>query len=1637
MGALSLLVLTMAVAHSVQGAGGNGPILSSVHAGVAASDASRPDFVPGEILVKLRDTAASAVALQSFPATSQGASARLASAVGAFGSFSQRHGVVSTQLLFQEDEGASATTTPQASKAFPNRVASVQSAYPLRSLRAAASARAPRLDNIYKIRLANHGEDIQAACRELAADPAVEYAVPNHIAYTSAVPNDPLFAQQWAHTVTSTVQAWDIERGNNSVIVAVIDTGVDYTHEDLAANIVRSGSAGGPGIGGYDFVDIDVAAYAASGLKPIVGEDYTTVDNDPMDFNGHGTHCSGIVAATADNGLGVSGVAPGALVMPVRAGFSIMYGSSECGVLESSAIANAIRYATDHGADIISMSFGGREDPVQRDAVAYAASMGVVLVAAAGNDSSSLFAYPANLPAVISVAATNLSGNRASYSNFGAWVDVAAPGGDYTAGGMILSTVPRVGGAICDPSGYRALQGTSMATPYVAGVAALMLSHNPELTPAQVEQIMKRSADQANSKEYIGSGQINTLKALSLQPLAARIIIDSPLSPSRVAAAMVPIIGTIDGSGAGAYRVYYGAGIYPSDWKLIGSGSAPVSNATLAQFDTTSLPSDGTYTIKVVVDANGDSLSQTTHLFVDHGARAGWPIKLDPRFDGLFTDWTGGMVLSDLDNDGRAEIVARSIDKLYVLKSDGSPAAGWPQILPLGGLAFGLSVAPSVGDIDGDGRKEIVVLSGAILSVYSAQGVMRNGFPVNLGRTVDPWDLTGIGSPVLLADLDNDGQMEIVFKLTSCAASIMERIEVYKADGTRYMNWPFLFDAAHGTGGREISFTHLAAFDIDNDGKKEIVGLGRRFINPPPPLAEHQAALYVWNYNGSLRSGYPLELPATYNLGYDNGVSPTVVDIDGDGKMEIGVVNDEGSSVTGSGNFSYYKLNGVAVQGWPVPFQNQLFANASVGDINNDGELETVFGTINGPGASDVYAFRRDGSLLPGWPISVPCGFVSEVIIADVDGDGVSEIVAATGAFMRIGEGAVYAWKAFGALAAGFPKYTQIDGLLMNGVNASLAVGDIDGNGKSELVALCVNGEMYVWNLTSSAIQPRLSWPMALHDPQQSMDVRGVNDRKVITLPGRIQAEDYDLGGEGSGYHDATKGNAGGQYRSEDVDIEACADSGSGYNLGWTDAGEWLNYRVNVINTGKYTFTARLASAAPGTKSMNISLDGNPIGTFSFSDASGWQSWRDVTLSNVSLTAGTHSLRMTMNTSGLNVNYVEAQPQPNVPPVANAGPDLSVAVNALVTLDGRLSYDPDSGPSSLSIAWTQLSGPPVTLSGATSSLSPTFRPSVAGSYTFRLTLNDGAAIRTDEVAVAVKDRQYTALPGRIQAEDYTLGGEGVGYHDTTIGNSGGQYRNDNVDIETCADAGGGRDVGWVVAGEWLAYDVTVAQAGNYKLTARVASAVAGTKTLNVMVDGVSKGSISFTANSGWQNWSDQVLGNIALTGGAHELRLVMTTGDFNINYLDVSSADANLISNGDFANGLNSWSAYWASANLGYAINDAQSAKMVISSAGSNPFDIQLFQVVGLAASRTYTLTFTMKSEGRNKPFKMVVEHNGDPWTKYVERQYQSTQAAGTVEAYSLSWTQPTTDATVKIGFHFGTYNTDDVWLDNVVLSSN
>lgn len=450
----------------VQASSGISKYVMQIFPATEISTARQSDFVTGEMLVGYDDTAS------TFSAQS----------IGAFS--------------FQG-------TTQYQNR--PNRV----------SIHTAATASLPTDEGDHHLKI-----QTLEAIKAMSAQTGVRYAEPNYIRYPLAQPNDPLFGNQWHYNQMSLPQAWDITTGSsidgNDVIVAVIDTGVYLAHEDLANQLTA----------GYDFISNTTNASDGDGI-----------DSDPDDpgdgfvlsaSSWHGTHVAGTVAAETNNSLGGAGVSWNAKVMPIRvlgASGATSYDLAQ-GIYYAAGLSNSSGTLPDQPADIINMSLGGfSSTTTEEEAISQASSAGVVIVAAAGNESTSLSSYPAAYDGVISVSATDFEDNLASYSNFGSTIDIAAPGGDtgvdLNSDGLpdgIISTLVDLQGTT-RTSGYQGYQGTSMAAPHVAGVIALMLAVNPDLTPGQIDELMEQGVlsddlGSAGRDDLFGYGRINANKAV-------------------------------------------------------------------------------------------------------------------------------------------------------------------------------------------------------------------------------------------------------------------------------------------------------------------------------------------------------------------------------------------------------------------------------------------------------------------------------------------------------------------------------------------------------------------------------------------------------------------------------------------------------------------------------------------------------------------------------------------------------------------------------------------------------------------------------------------------------------------------------------------------------------------------------------------------------------------------------------------------------------------------------------------------------------------------------------------------------------------------------------------------------------------
>jgi subtilisin family serine protease len=452
------------------------------------------NVIPGEVIVKLRDDTAPQITESIPTGPTRGHSA----------------------------PGPSATGISALDSALAElRASSITRLHPPASTFSMSAEAATAVAATFRVRF-EAKTDPQAAANQLNNVDGVEYAEPNRYRETSATPNDPSFPSQWGLTKINCPAAWDRTTGSANVTAAVIDTGVDLDHPELAALLVP----------GQDLVDLGPNPTPPPGFH--FEGDFMGRDNDPQDEVGHGTHVAGTIACASNNGTGVAGVTWNCRLMPVKVLTRIVNNANPAdvrGVGSAADIAAGIRWAVDHGARVLNLSLGGNVDTqVERDAVAYAVAQGAVVIAAMGNgfQQGNQTSFPAAYPDVVAVGAIDQNDQRAFFSQTGPHIDVAAPGVG------VLSTVW--------DNGFATMSGTSMATPHVSGVACLVWSCNSSLTAAQVADILRQTArplrdnpaDPVPNDNY-GHGCVDAQAALQRacpQPASRPIVTCSPSRPT-------------------------------------------------------------------------------------------------------------------------------------------------------------------------------------------------------------------------------------------------------------------------------------------------------------------------------------------------------------------------------------------------------------------------------------------------------------------------------------------------------------------------------------------------------------------------------------------------------------------------------------------------------------------------------------------------------------------------------------------------------------------------------------------------------------------------------------------------------------------------------------------------------------------------------------------------------------------------------------------------------------------------------------------------------------------------------------------------------------------------------------------------
>lgn len=988
--------------------------------------------------------------------------------------------------------------------------------------------------------------------------------------------------------------AWRITTGRKDVIIAVLDSGIDWGERDLVNQFYLSKGelpppqdADGHSILGVfdlngdgvfnlqdyandprvfdanengildpgdliqifsDGVDDDGNGY----VDDISGWDFFEEDNDPFDnvtFH-HGTNRSKEAAAQGDNGLEGIGVAPGATLLEVRIGDSF--------IVDGNDFAQGLLYAVDNGAQVVAAAVGSYNNSrFAKEAVEYTHRQGVVLIASAADENSFHHNFPSNYDHAVAVKAivpdsflppfedqlaplTTTFLQHSGCSNYGGRIDVSLPTESCSSG----------------------------ATGLASGLGALIISRGrdlvdqgllkKELSANEVKQIITHSADdvfdprsdslfrfypsQPGWDQYFGYGRANAKAAVDRVgpgtiPPEAEI-----RSPNRfetldpIKGPVVEITGRVAAKRAGSYRyvVEYGIGVEPLEGEFVpilssGWHTTPL-DGTLAQWDIRSFlsfatrvptdPNDFTVTLRLrVFDENDQKGEDRKTIFIHHDPdlHPGFPVALGASGE-------SSSALADLNGGGRLEIIVATADgRVFAFQGDGSLLPGWPVVTDrLPGLdpsnprnhlrapayrhgRVGTDIHGSivgsvaVGDLNGDGTPEVVAadLEGKVYA-WDASGRLLPGFPVSTNPEFSkPDDRNennvldrGIFAAPALGDLDGDGGLDIV------VGAMDQHVYAWKGDGTPVPGWPVLardLSQSSPQGARIVSSPALG--DLDGDGSLEVV-VGTNEVY------ERSGRVYAFKSDGTLLSGWPVQVPSVVPEGPDllplvgQGVpsAPALADVDGDGTLEIAI-----AAVAGPGFL--FQADGrrfVRLQTGPLTFGLRspardgpsLFAmtSGSFGDLDGDGTLEFAAGTTGAregltlaiPGLRLPFEHHlsawnaRTGNYLPAFPRVVEdFQFFVNPAIADIDGDGLPEIIAGTGGYL------LHAFNHLGQEPKGWPKFTG------HWMAASPAVGDIDGDGLLEVVINTREGQLFVWDTkgpTHVGGRPSIQWQKFHHD---------------------------------------------------------------------------------------------------------------------------------------------------------------------------------------------------------------------------------------------------------------------------------------------------------------------------------------------------------------------------------------------------------------------------------------------------------------------------------------------------------------------------------------------------------------------------
>ncbi|MDP2172535.1 MAG: S8 family serine peptidase [Candidatus Cloacimonadaceae bacterium] len=860
------------------------------------------------------------------------------------------------------------------------------------------------LQNLYRVRLESD-DMIDAAVEALAKDPNIIYAELEGINRSKFVPNDPMVTQQYTHARIRSYDAWDYIQGSHNVLIGITDSGVKWNHPDLRANIWIN-PAESPGmtinwdagtITGGNGVD---AGEGGNKIDDLVGWDFYNNDNNPIQTyvqNDHGTHVAGCAAAVGNNAIGVAGTSPIASILSCK-------GSSNTS--PSSGISYAydqVKYSAEIGAHIINASWGGSGGGAYPNSIVnYATALGSLVIAAAGNNNTEHTAsyqdYPADCTNALCVASTGQNDVKSNFSDFGAPIDICAPGEG------ILST-------IISNNGYDAYDGTSMASPNVSGVAALVKAMHPNLTPAQLMQRLMATADyiyhvNPNHMNKLGAGRVNAFSATMFDKIPYITIEDKLLeeisgdgdgvpNPGETIRLKVMLNNYLDPHTGLSWLTaqnlvatlstnYPGVTITQNtaSFGSLYAGSSMWNNGSPFVFQSVSnLPSEP-IPFELLLSANQSAAfpyNKTIPFTVNLSlVQAGWPFNVGGAS-------SSSPIIVNLDSEPNREIVfGDQAGNIHALKKDGvTQMPGFPY-----SAGAGIIGSLSMSDVDNDGtydfaaslqNNNIICLkqNGQLLWSVPAGGTLRSG-------------------PVI-ATLSMGASRQVI------AATQSGNLIVINNNGSYYPNFPM------SVGGAVLAPPAIA--DLNGDGNHEII-----------VITLNGQLHAVSSTTGQNIAGFPVTLLG----GSQNPI--TIANIDSDPNPEIIITTSTAGFV--------YAINHDGSTHFQRTLVGQIKTGAVIADVDNNGSKEIIVITA----AGNVHVMNGSGTDIPGSPILVGQAVECTPVVARFDGDNYAGIIFGDT------NGKLHSVRIDGTESTNFPIH------LGGNIKISAALANIDNDGDFDIV---------------------------------------------------------------------------------------------------------------------------------------------------------------------------------------------------------------------------------------------------------------------------------------------------------------------------------------------------------------------------------------------------------------------------------------------------------------------------------------------------------------------------------------------------------------------------------------------------------